>query len=333
MKRFSFLQLGFILTAFAQAITLVAQDAPATPGASGPTPEERKLLAADTRPTAATTPGEKATDPAPFTLEIRDGYIYEKGQRGGDGSIGAIVEYLKKSNHDFSLVLGPGAEKAHVENLILHLPQFDIRIISQALYSCATPDLRMDALDGGIISLALHDLPEERQVEIYNLSTYLNPNGNADKKTIDDKLATVTDTIRQTVYDLDKAAMGDMTFQFHEGTNLLVVTGTNRAVNVADKVVNALNQSDSVNIFSNVPDSKTGDIDFRNLSRDDALAVDVTKLSAEKLDAEIIDLQNRLNRENSFTVIQSIKQKLDDAQKRLTALTWANAPATDSAKK
>jgi len=84
---------------------------------------------------------------------------------------------------------------------------------------------------------------EQRQVAVFNLTSYLDPDGKADDKTIQSKLASVTDIIFKTLKDMDPT-FSDATqphYQFHQGANLLVVTGDEQDITVAGQVINALN--------------------------------------------------------------------------------------------
>ncbi len=185
--------------------------------------------------------------PTPFTLEIRDGQLMEGGKATQDATIGAIMEYLKKQNAYFSLALGPGVASVKVGDLILRLPEFEIASICQAISNCTAGAVSAVSVDGsGSWTLAMRE-SHDREVAVFNLTNYLNPDGKAEDKAIQDKLASVTDIIFKTLRDLDPT-FSDSTqphYQFHKGANLLVVTGSHQAMQVAGQVVSALTQPEA----------------------------------------------------------------------------------------
>ncbi len=177
-----------------------------------------------------------------FTLEIRNGVIMEGGKPTRDATIGAIMEYLKKQNALFSLALGPGVANVKVGDLILRQPEFEIGAICQAISNCTAGAVEADNPGGGQSWTLVFAQAQSREVAVFNLTNYLNPDGKAEDKAIQEKLASVTDIIFKTLTDLDPA-FSDATqphYQFHRGANLLVVTGSHQAMQVAGQVVQAL---------------------------------------------------------------------------------------------
>lgn len=191
---------------------------------------------------AAPAPAVETTPTSRFTLEVRNGQIIENGKGLGPATVGSIMEYLKKQNHDFSLALGPGVASIAVGDMILQMDSFDIESICSAIVNCTNEPLHA-GMNVGVASLSV--IPQSRQVAVFNLSTYLNPDGKADEKTISAKLNTLTEIILRTKRDATQSDKDDPTFQFHGGANLLVVTGNKTAIDIATKVVNALTRSAS----------------------------------------------------------------------------------------
>ena len=210
------------------------------------------VSAADQAAPAPSAVAQEATPKlVPFALEIRNGTIIENDKEAGTATIGNILEYMKKHAPPFSIVLGPGVADYEVRDLVLHLPDFSAADICAAISASSESDASSDAevisaeIRPGIFALSLHNSPE-RSVQVYNLGNYLNPNGDATDKAISEKLGLLREIIEEALDNLAPSAPRSMRvqfhpqFQFHRGANLLVVTGTNQALEVASKVINAL---------------------------------------------------------------------------------------------
>jgi len=198
--------------------------------------------AAQNTPTLGDAALAKPANPGPFTLEISRGYIMENGKPSAEASIGNILEYLKKRDDNFSLSLGPGAANLRLSDLILRMPHFEIHAICDALVGTSGGKLNANNYGDNLLSLNLTEGEQGRELAVFNLTNYLNPDGKADDKAIQERIASISDIIFKTLSDLDPS-FGDATqphYQFHKGANLLVVTGTNEDIHVATQVINAL---------------------------------------------------------------------------------------------
>lgn len=83
-----------------------------------------------------------------------------------------------------------------------------------------------------------------RRVEVFNLTGYFNSFGDADEessnKRVDESLEQIKKIVTTTLQTVDEDRNSVIGFQFHAGANLLVVSGTPDALEVARKVVSAL---------------------------------------------------------------------------------------------
>ncbi len=185
----------------------------------------------------------------PFDLEIRHGAILENGKDTVLATIGNILDYMNKRSFAPSIVFGPGVDQYQLRDLVLHLPEFSAGDVCAAIQASSDSAVLSEEIRPGIFALRLHDTPE-RGIAVYNLNSYFNTaDGKADDKTIQDKLAAVSDIIFKTLKDLDPT-FGDATqphYQFHKGAYLLVVTGTPQELDVANKVIGALTQTPDTN--------------------------------------------------------------------------------------
>ncbi|HVU38123.1 MAG TPA: hypothetical protein VHC95_07290 [Opitutales bacterium] len=263
----------------------------------------------------------ESAKPAPFTLEIRNGSIIEDGKPAVPATVGNILEYVKKHNAPFDLALGSGVANVTVGDMIMHLNSpssmppadsgetregYEASKLCAAITSSASVPLTEQNIGNGF---ALRLISPDLQVQVFNLANYLNPNGStqpADKDvqaSVQEKLAALREIILNTLSNLNPNAPSAPTvkFQFHEGANLLVVTGDEQAIDVTKKVVDALTRP-TVNVARQggfiPPDAVTAWASYVN---------DNTQTNADKMAAYL----NALG-------------KTDPAQ-AVAALTWSNA--------
>lgn len=182
----------------------------------------------------------------PFDLEIRNGHIIENGKSIGDATVGSVLDYLKLKKMPFNVILKPGVADIRINDLVLHQPNFDDGVLLSALGSSVEDEVNTSNPSPGIFMMALRESNEVRQTQVFNLTRYLNPNGDADEKAIQEKLMSLREIIGSTLHDLNPNTPPSLqpNFQFHQGANLLVVVGTTDAITVANQVVNALQPED-----------------------------------------------------------------------------------------
>jgi len=179
----------------------------------------------------------------PFDLEVRNGFIIENGKQAGDATIGNIVEYLKHKGLKFNIILKPGVAGVKAGDLVLHQPEFNNIDLFEAV-ARSTSNVVLSGGDGPS-TLYYNEEPGSRlNTRVFNLTSYLNPDGKADDKSIHEKLDHLTDIIFKTLTDLDPG-FSDATqphYQFHQGANLLVVISQERYLEVVSQIVDALTE-------------------------------------------------------------------------------------------
>ncbi len=202
---------------------------------------------------AAQNTGPLATEAsnAAFSLEVRNGNIIENGKPAGRATVGSLVDYIGKQYSNFSVVLGPGVADVAINDVVLHLKDFQNYVVGVAIVKSASEPLTIHSDPNTyLVSLERNDPP--RQLAVFNLSTYLNAPASPDEANksgpdrVNDRLKSLEAIIMSTIQDLgsDKSAP-KVGFQFHGGANLLVVTGNSLALDVSDKVIRALLHQDA----------------------------------------------------------------------------------------
>ncbi|HVY68618.1 MAG TPA: hypothetical protein VHH73_01745 [Verrucomicrobiae bacterium] len=190
---------------------------------------------------AATAQAAEAPAAPRFTLETHNGNIIEGNKVIAPATVGNILDYLKKKNNSFSLSLGPGVANITVGDMVLQMENFSIDSICSAIVNCANAPLHTQS-DNGVT--LLYTTQQQRQVAVFNLTPYLNPDGKAIEKVVEAKLEMLRGIISRTLEDLNPYGPTDQNvgFQFHSGANLLVVTGSDPTIAVVRQVVAALTQ-------------------------------------------------------------------------------------------
>jgi len=155
------------------------------------------------------------------------------------------MDYLKKKNLPFDIILGPGVADVRISDLVMHSPEYEEWFVLNAIGASVGDDVETSR-DSGMPMMKLRQSQQVRQTQVFNLTNYLNPDGKADDKSVHEKLSSLIDVIQKTLSDLDHNTPPNLqpNFQFHEGANLLVVIGPTDAIDVANQVVNALQPPD-----------------------------------------------------------------------------------------
>jgi hypothetical protein len=165
-----------------------------------------------------------------------------------------------------------------------------------------------------------------RQTQVFNLTDYLNPDGKADDKAVEEKLSSLTDIIFKTLKDLDPAFSDAIQphYQFHKGANLLVVIGTPEALSVANQVVNALQPPDgnSRRQMTGIVASGQNDDPAVQAAMAWAQALPTSKMDKAQWSAQIQNLVALFqaamqNKALSAQQVQDFQNKISDMQKIL----------------
>jgi len=286
----------------------------------------RLSAASGTSGSTSATASAAEVNPQHFTLEIRKGQIMEGDKQIGTASVGGILDYLRKKNYDFTIALGPGVADVVVGDMILNMDTFGNYAVGQAIAISASEPL---VFNTDFPALVLKD-QQQRQVAVFNLSAYLNPNGDADDKSIRTKLDSLTQIILHTLEDVNPIDPGGkrLSFQFHAGANLLVVTGTEQAIKVAGQVVNALNPQRPLPMYANVANAWANGDPAATLQW--AQSLPESSLNDAQMQA-IMNALKRAGEQNSQTSEQAKQAQQRAAEIQKLVQEWANSdPAAET---
>jgi hypothetical protein len=219
------------------------------------------------RPEFTSTSAESA--PPGYDLEIVDGKLVGalKG-RGLEASLGNVVDALRDRYTKANIAMSPGLAKLKISDLKLRAGRLAdeleaISVASGGKFEWTGPgNVRIDPTTGlpvlpapaesntGLFVLREPTpTPEnERVVEAFAIqplswlvSTDPKQAQDLREAAVSKKLDELENFIRETLGELRRGTSVEMpSFRFHRGANLLIVTGTRDAVDVARKVVNAL---------------------------------------------------------------------------------------------
>jgi hypothetical protein len=281
---------------------------------------------------AAPAPTAEAAPSGRFTLEVRHGEIIENGKSVGIATVGSILEYLKKQNHDFSLALSPDTAGVPVGDPVLQMNSFDLNNTCLAIATAASEPMVFDH-NQDLATLSVQ--PRSRQVAVFNLSSYLNPDGKADEKAVSAKLETLTQIILRTMRDATlTGGKDDPTFQFHAGANLLVVTGNDVAIDIATKVVNALTRPTSSTakqggfIPEGAPNPDPAQWMYTPGATGPRKAQDLATLN--QLEQALNTLQKQALQQNNLTSdnAKALEQRMDEVKKLLQDAQQTTTPGS-----
>jgi hypothetical protein len=165
---------------------------------------------------------------------------------GVDATLRNLVEVLRELHPDANLVLSPGTEKIRIDNLKLRASSLEnelsaLRVASGSKFQWTptggTENERPLYVLGSGASLP----GAQRKAEVFNLSPYLQQFGEQDKDEVAKGIAQIEKLIFETLNAVSPDQVDNSpSFQFHPGANLLVVIGAPDALEVARKVVVAL---------------------------------------------------------------------------------------------
>jgi hypothetical protein len=246
-----------------------ASPAPASPGTSEPEAFRRRYGI----PREGAAPGASA---APYALEIMDGKLslanlkgnVNLSKRWGAGktdsvpaSLANIIDVLRDLHPEANVVMSPELANIQIADLKLRATSLDeeleaLRVASGNRFVWTKPGVvPMGAVDPatglpvaavGAGESTLYSLvPDEsggmttkRDMEVFNLGSYL-ANEEDPKTSIEQIEKIILNTLSQLRHK-NLAPDEDPDFQFHAGANLLIVIGRQDALEVARKVVSAL---------------------------------------------------------------------------------------------
>ncbi len=168
-------------------------------------------------------------------------------------SVQNLAELLRKQEPGLNVVLGPGVGEFVIRDLKLHNADLNtlLRALEVATDGAIRGNLGPARRGGGFgdagsatLMLMRGGPSNNRQVEVFNLTGYLRRGGNAGEaevqKRVDDLQAIIVETIRGMREGVMPKASEPPRFVFHPGANLFIVIGSADDIDVARKVVTAL---------------------------------------------------------------------------------------------
>jgi len=213
----------------------------------------------------STPPPVAPVRPSYYDLEIVNGELHLANLKGQidaakwgagnqtkvEASLRNVVDVLRELHPAVNITMAPGIERLVISNLKLRstgLPnELDaLSIASGSRFAWTQRNSAGDANNTSPIPLFVlvpngRSGEGSRGVEVFNLSQYFQQLGERDKKEKDENLKVIQEIIQVTLEGMNVFENeGDMTFRFHPGANLLVATGGPQSLEVARKVIGAL---------------------------------------------------------------------------------------------
>jgi hypothetical protein len=263
-----------VLTPLAFAAALALPPGPAQ-AQSNDAPQPRQM---DPRRGRVAADDAKAQSPAgmQYDLEIENGALRlrqpgnQKGEYAQEAPLlGRIVKLLRDKHPEANIAMAPELGDVEITDLKLHGADLEEELAALRVASGGKFDWR-GGLFGGAKSPSLYTLEasplflKEKtestspQVEVFNFSSYFarqRDSGMDDAKFQafkDQTIETTKEIIGNTLTSLGPHSM--MSFQFHPGANLLVITGSTDEISISRKIINAMiEQPDVINRFGPGP--------------------------------------------------------------------------------
>jgi len=211
----------------------------------------------------------EANAPIVEHLKVQDGQIFKR-QPGpganwvdcGIANVGNAIMALRDLYPSATFAADPQVAEVRLTDVVVRAddPMTDL----EALRTCCGGKFNLNYQQRGLFTLEANNLTEhnssaaaERKIDCFNLTGYLQrekalgtdetntnngmpgfPNPLAMKQS--EAVARLQDIIEQTIEDFDPTARRDLHFRFYGEAHLLIVIGSNRALEVAAKVIDAL---------------------------------------------------------------------------------------------
>lgn len=217
---------------------------------------------AEDRPKPATPTATTKPEPTRYDLEVIDGRLQLEKIKdrinhnpawGSSSSVEArlknIADVLRDLNPNINITVSPEAEGIRIDNLKLRGLSIEGQL--DALIVASGKRIRWSNTgDSYLIFMRPLEIGE-RKIEVFNITAYLEQAGDSD----DDEMLKNVEKLQEFIVRALKQLSPDdpgppPSFQFHQGANLLIVTGRPEAIDVARKVVNAVSATDSAQLGS-----------------------------------------------------------------------------------
>ncbi len=184
-----------------------------------------------------------------FDLDVAEGVLHYKG-KGTNATVKNVANCLRDQDPDLNIVLAPDVGDDSIMDLKLH--NADLLMVARTLEVATDGQIRGHMLRGddgrgGVgasLVIARGVPPSDRQVEVFNLTEYLERSGKQSEAEVGKSLHEIEGIILETIRGLEGDRPSQQPrFAFHAGANLLVVIGSSQEISVAQKVVNAIQPS------------------------------------------------------------------------------------------
>jgi hypothetical protein len=205
-------------------------------------------------------PKSQSSAPSQYDLEIENDRLLSPGPnhpgRAGEPDLDNIVKLLRERHPEANIAMVPDLENVRISNLKLRAASLGevleaLRVASGYKFTWKA-QFQGDAMPLFTLEPSEQFLKTRQPsisegpivVEAFNFSAYFayvqNSQPMEDGKFQAFKTQAIDTTMKIISKTLEAFGPSRMTFQFHPGANLLVVTGTQDEINVAKKVINAM---------------------------------------------------------------------------------------------
>lgn len=238
-----------------------------------------------------------------YDLEIENGRLagnVDEQLRNYAPDLGVIVKILRSKHPEANIAMSPELSDVMISDLKLHAASVGeeleaVRIASGGKFTWKATQMSPDSMSP-LFTLEpsgkfLHESAETRgsQVQVFNFSSYFarrRDSGMDDAKFQALKEQTIRSTkqiVATTVASLNIASPLD--FQFHEGANLLVVSGRPEAIGIAGIVINAMLENPRGGSNPDINQARQLDNQFPQMAEEVARLKAERTLLLEKLNA------------------------------------------------
>ncbi len=168
-----------------------------------------------------------------------------KHTKNVEATLQNVTEVLRDIYPDFNITLAPGLENLIIGDLKLRLSSMRLNDVLQAMELASGAKF---SVRGSQTSFLLAPVRQQvsRKTEVFNLSTFLQGLEERDDKSVASAVNQVRELILETYAELNPKETTQPSFQFHSGANLLIMIGEPEALEVATKVVNALQRQPAI---------------------------------------------------------------------------------------
>ncbi len=151
-----------------------------------------------------------------------------------------LAKYLRAANPDLNIVLSPGAAEETISDL--RLRSSDMKAICEAVSIATDGKVRGNPLFGkdNWTFMAQQRGKVETTVEVFNMSGYIQALDKGEGVPVEKNLDEIHKLIVDTLHQIGYKDPDNISFRYHPGTHLLIVTGSPESIEIARKFLNSL---------------------------------------------------------------------------------------------